>query len=130
MSGSDICIPMSLTLSVASEVEYNSPILVTFNNPTPSERNWIGIYKESDESLAGDLLWAGMCGDQESYYADDPCPAQTNGSIAFSGDGPDQSWYEEWSLSSGNYNVCVFHDVNGKPYYDDPHVCKSFVIVN
>ena len=106
VSGNDICISMSLTLlSVASEVEYNSTILVTFNNPTLSEGNWIGIYKESDESLAEVSLWAGMCGDQESYYADDPCPAQTNGSITFSGDGPDQSGYENWPLDPGNYKV-------------------------
>ena len=70
-----------------------------------------------------------MCGDQESYYAADPCPAQTNGSIAFSGDGPDQNGYENWPLDQGNYKVCVFHDVNYNPYNDDPHVCKSFSLV-
>ena len=129
VSGNNICVPMSMTLVVASQVEYDSPILVTFNNPTPSEGNWIGIFEEFNESLIAVALWAGMCGDQESYYADDPCPAKSSGSITFSRDNADDiNYYEVWPLAPGNYKVCAFHDENGSPYYDDPNVCESFTI--
>ena len=113
----------SQSITVPSEVEFGSEIVVSFTNPGAVSTNWIGIYYADGDPADIEsyvLFWSSMCGSQDDWN-EDSCTAQTVGSVTFS-DEVDLEEDEQWPASPGACKVCLM--------YDDyiPIICEHFTI--
>jgi len=113
----------SATISVPSEVEFGSEIVVSFTNLAAASTNWIGIYDvDDDPAVSSDtLFWSSMCGSQEDWVEPE-CPAQSAGSVTFAATDPNLAYDEQWPPSPGARKVCLMYD----DY--EPIICENFII--
>merc|ERR550539_301376 len=92
-----------------AKVDFGSPFTVEFENRSPFASNWIGIYAAGYSSLEDEELWAGMCGDQDTWNTD-ACPPQSTGTISFKFTDPDQESDSQFPINPGFYEACLSYE--------------------